>query len=308
MDELCNVTNGQCFQGCEHSDTCNGDQYCNVQSHECHMGEIQCGESFFNAVPRVVNGIESIPHSRPWSVGVNGCRTCSGTLISPRHVLTAAHCRFSEGTRLQFGRHDCMNHLDIREWGRMQPKVQKFARHPKYDRNDNFSPDIAVLTLAEPIRFSTTILPACLPQISSDHYTNHTATAAGWGLTWGTGDQDRLREVDMTVLIIETCQNLDWVIEEEKRRNTPPGIRLVNSSNFLCAGEYEPHFNYTGVQKGDSGGALIIRDEKTKKNTIIGIANMAPMSEEAYNEEPSFFYTNVKPFVPWIEDIMEGKY
>ena len=142
--------------------------------------------------------------------------------------------------------------------------------------------------------------------MSSDHYTNNTATAAGWGLTWGTGDQDRLREVDMMVLIIETCQNKDWVIEEEKRRNTPPGIRLVNSSNILCAGEYEPHMNYTGVQHGDSGGSLIIRDEKTKTNTIIGIANMAPPSQEAYHKGPSFYYTNVEQFLPWILDIMNG--
>ena len=112
----------------------------------------------------------------------------------------------------------------------------------------------------------------------------------------------------MTVLIIETCQNEDWVIEEEKRRNTPPGIRLVNSSTFLCAGEYEPRMNYTGVQQGDSGGALIIRDEKTKQSTIIGIAHNAPTSQEEYKKTPTFFYINVKPFVPWIEDIMKGKY
>ena len=82
---------------------------------------------------------------------------------------------------------------------------------------------------------------------------------------------------------------------------------MVNSSNFLCAGEYEPRMNYTGVQKGDSGGSLIIRDEETKKNTIIGIAIMAPMSQQAYDEGPSFYYTNVEPFVPWILDIMKGK-
>ena len=164
------------------------------------------------------------------------------------------------------------------------------------------------VTLSASIRFSTTILPACLPQILSNHYTNHTAIAAGWGRTWGTGDQSRLREVDMKVLSIETCQNANWVKKIAKTRNTPPGIHLVNSSYALCAGEYEPRMNYTGIQAGDSGSSLIIRDQKTNRNTIIGIAMLAPKREAAYKKEPYFIYANVKSFVPWIQEIMRGQY
>ena len=38
------------------------------------------------------NACEVKPHSKPWIVSFKGFRGCSGTLISTRIVITAAHC------------------------------------------------------------------------------------------------------------------------------------------------------------------------------------------------------------------------
>ena len=150
---------------CSHSEECDKDQYCDVENYKCTSGKIKCGQSFYKSRAKmVVNGNESIPHSRPWSVGLVNCRFCSGTLISPRHVLTAAHCA-GPHYNVRLGRHDCSKQV---ERGSKLIKVQNVTKHPDYQiigsiHGSVSTHDIAILTLEEPVIFSTTILPACLP-------------------------------------------------------------------------------------------------------------------------------------------------
>ena len=54
-------------------------------------GTCTCGKA--NTSNRIVGGVDTEKHEYPWQVGLNlGGALCGGTIISSRHVLTAAHC------------------------------------------------------------------------------------------------------------------------------------------------------------------------------------------------------------------------
>ena len=306
-EELCIPSSKKCAQGCQHSDQCNDDEYCNVNTYQCRSGELKCGKLLKQSSTRIVNGEESAPHSRPWMVAIGSCDSCAGTLITDRHVLTAAHCVEYGVSVVLLGKHDCRK----KDLGQMSVKIKKPPHtHPRYwiDEGKELSAyDIAVLTLEKPVRFSSTILPACLPYQSSRVHVNKSATAAGWGLTWGTGNQYRLREVDLTILPMKTCQSAKWIVEYHEIKNISKGVNLVNESHALCAGRYKDTFgpyNYTGVQSGDSGSHLILKDKETGLSTVIGVAMLSPRDSE-YGESPYFIYSDVKQVIPWILDIIK---
>merc|ERR1719468_983568 len=207
-------------------------------------GSETCNCGIPNRSMRIVGGQETEVNELPWQVGLvsrNGKTPwCGGTLISDRHVLTAAHCTAGETTssmKVLLGVH----RIDDNSYTIMP--IKKITDDPKYNSN-NFKYDYSILELAEPVTFSASIAPACLPSDTSKDFAGELATVSGWGTLTSGGNQPAvLHSVDVTVTTTAACK--------EAYGNSQIGnmnICAADSGKDSC--------------QGDSGGPLVLPDPR----------------------------------------------
>ena len=207
----------------------------------------------------IVGGAEVNPkYSIPWQVYIapRGRRTaCGGTLISDRHVLTAAHCtqrwfggQFQYEFDVVVGEHDLTSSSDGTPY-----RVCDFVDHPKFDNKEYLDEnnlyidyDFSILHLKTSVTFGPRVEPAYLPEKkylpeahdSKDFFAGKMLTVSGWGVWWRNGP---LSDVLYSVMV-------PGITEAQCIRNYN---RKQIKSNNLCAG-----FSYgtKDACQGDSGG------------------------------------------------------
>lgn len=93
----------------------------------------------------------------------------------------------------------------------------------------NLRNDIAILTLAEKVKFAPNIDTICLPR-ESEQYTDQRCVVTGWGKKdyRGGSYSNIMKKISVPLVSQEQCQ--------EALRKTRLGIRFKLHKSFVCAG------------------------------------------------------------------------
>ncbi|XP_060135754.1 acrosin-like [Zootoca vivipara] len=241
---------------------------------------------------RVMGGSNVLPGTWPWMVSVQTkvqgslyYHTCGGSLIGPQWVLSAVHCfpREKDQYKLVLGSNRLTNLGPEAE----QRFIKRLVKHEKYDnrlsQGEVVFADIALAEMDEPVNCSDYIQPACLPEESLPILTLGHCYVSGWG---GLKPRDS-RPPD---IMQEGATSTYTRIQCGMRWG-----RKIPTQN-VCAGHEEGTIS---ICRGDSGGPLMCREERSERYWVIGIASFAPMYCGTAKVPSVFISTQY--FLDWIQ-------
>ncbi|CAG9759963.1 unnamed protein product [Ceutorhynchus assimilis] len=247
--------------------------------------------------PKVVGGIPAKLGDFPWMVALGYQNRknpniprwlCGGTLITFRHVLTAAHCVQNRPD------------LYIARVGELDLYVDDDGANPKNVRITNakvheefsstkFINDIAILTLSESVEDVAGVTPICLPfedHIRTKSYVGAQPMVAGWGaINFNGPSSSVLQKVKIPIIDNSQCEKVF-------------AKQSIIDDTIICAGYSEGGKDSC---QGDSGGPLMYGTSNRSERGIlfyqIGVISYGRRCAEA--GIPAV-YTRVTKFLNWI--------
>ncbi|KAL6266494.1 hypothetical protein P5V15_003343 [Pogonomyrmex californicus] len=223
--------------------------------------------------------IEDHPHCV--SIQIKGQHFCGGSLISKKHVLTAAHCVESLNSNPFLKLFlTVVTGTTYHNSGGEHHKVIKYKYHPKYTKDVTIKGgyDIGMLELAEEIQINKKQKPVKLP--TKDLSKGDEVEIVAWGSEgYRKNVHKDLRKVGARVMLSDECQTYQG------------DITTVTSNEFCTLVK-----KGIGACNGDSGSGVI----RISDGCIVGVVSRGIPCAEGYPD----VFTTVPSYLPWIEENM----
>uniref|UniRef100_A0A8C5LK11 HGF activator n=1 Tax=Leptobrachium leishanense TaxID=445787 RepID=A0A8C5LK11_9ANUR len=259
-------------------------------TEDASLAKPKCGKKHEKRIiqrGRVVGGTAALPASHPWAAAIYiGQSFCSGTLIQPCWVVSAAHC-FAHNPpkstiKVVLGQHFFNVTTDVTQ-------TFEIDRYIFYDEYSIFKPtehDIVLIKLKKVndhcAKRNQYVQLICLPESDISFEEGHFCDISGWGrLSEDSTDYSHIMQEVMIPLV------------SDSKCSSPEVYGFDISDNMLCAGYFECTRD---ACQGDSGGGLTCEMDKT--SYLYGIISWGDGCGR--NNKPGV-YTRVSNYVDWIK-------
>eukprot|EP00986_Skeletonema_menzelii_P006208 scaffold2341_cov212-Skeletonema_menzelii.AAC.4 len=266
-------------------------------NHRALMRDEQRSDADVPDVARIINGTATggpLPYQVGLTYGPGEFMTCSGSLIAPRVVLTAAHCIINPDyqqfdpprNKVLINGYDLSTGAIPKDSGYIAAYAA--AIHAGYN-SATLENDIALWFLPFPIGEDENFKFATLNEDPTVPADGEELFVSGWGDTVE-GDPSSVSE-----LLLGT--NVDYITNEQcqsdyDKKPDPPN---TITDDMMCAAR-----DGTGDCKGDSGGPLMIANgDAPAMNPPIQVG-IVSWGEGCANPNYPGVYTRVSSYIDWI--------
>ncbi|RVE62504.1 hypothetical protein OJAV_G00157920 [Oryzias javanicus] len=234
---------------------------------------------------RIVGGQNAELGEWPWQVSLhyqNQGHVCGASIISEKWLLSASHCfRYSQDFEVpgNWRTYSGLQSQTTFDTAQLR-NVKRIITHSGY--NDfNYDYDIALMELEEPLEFTKTVQPICLPAATHVFPMGMSCWVTGWGVLREQGQLAKTLQKASVKMINETvCREY---------------LSNPLTSRMLCSGILSG-----GVDacQGDSGGPLSCYEESGGKWFQAGVVSWG---EGCARRNKPGVYTRVSMLRGWIK-------